>query len=60
METCFFSLKSLLQLARFSAVTVNNAWQDTYATLIVYNFLSALHHSMQDDIDRINVSAPRK
>jgi len=54
VETCFFSLKSLLQLARFSAVTVNNAWQDIYATLIVYNFLSALHHSMQDDIDRIN------
>ena len=46
VETCFFLLKSLLQLARFSAVTVNNAWQDIYATLIGYNFLSAIHHSM--------------
>lgn len=54
VETCFFSLKSLLQLARFSAVTVNNAWQDIYATLIVYNLLSAVHRSMQDDIQRIN------
>jgi hypothetical protein len=54
VETCFFSLKSLLQLARFSAVTPNNAWQDIYATLIMYNFLSAVHHSMQDEVERIN------
>lgn len=54
VETCFFSLKSLLQLARFSAVTVNNAWQDIYATLIGYNFLSAIHHSMQEEVEQIN------
>ncbi|MFN0035270.1 MAG: IS4 family transposase [Saprospiraceae bacterium] len=56
VETCFFSLKSLLQLARFSAVTVNNAWQDIYATLIGYNFLSAIHHSMQDEVKEINTN----
>lgn len=54
VETCFFSLKSLLQLARFSAVTVNNTWQDIYATLVVYNLLSALHRSMQQQVRQIN------
>jgi len=54
VETCFFSLKSLLQLARFSAVTVNNAWQDIYATLIGYNFLSAIHHAMRDEVEEVN------
>lgn len=54
VETCFFSLKSLLQLARFSAVTANNAWQDIYATFIMYNCLSAVHHSMEEEVERIN------
>lgn len=54
VETCFFSLKSLLQLARFSAVTVNNAWQDIYATLIGYNLLSAVHHSMREEVATVN------
>lgn len=54
VETCFFSLKSLFQLARFSAVTVNNAWQDIYATLIVYNLLSAVHHSMKEEVQQVN------
>lgn len=54
VETCFFSLKSLLELARFSAVTINNAWQDIWATLIVYNFLSAVHRSMEAEVSKIN------
>lgn len=54
VETCFFSLKSLLQLARFSAVTVNNAWQDIYATLIEYNLLSAVHHSVREEVREVN------
>lgn len=54
VETCFFSLKSLLQLARFSAVTPNSAWQDIYATLIAYNFLSAVHHSMREEVSEVN------
>jgi hypothetical protein len=54
VETCFFSLKSLLQLARFSAVTVNNAWQDIYATLIGYNLLSAVHHSMRAEVEQVS------
>jgi hypothetical protein len=54
VETCFFSLKSLLQLARFSAVTANNAWQDIYATLIMYNCLSAVHHSLEEEVEQVN------
>ncbi len=54
VETCFFSLKSLLQLARFSAVTANSTWQDIYATLIGHNLLSAVHHSMRAEVEQVS------
>lgn len=54
VETCFFALKSLLQLARFSALTAGNAWQDIYATLIEYNLLSAVHHSMRAEVGQVS------
>jgi len=42
IETCFFVIKSFLQLANFSAYTVNNCWQDIYAPFILYNIQTAL------------------
>lgn len=54
VETCFFVIKSFLQLANFSAYTVNNCWQDIYAVFILYNIQTALFASKTRKIKKVN------
>lgn len=56
IETCFFVIKSFLQLANFSACTVNNCWQDIYAPFILYNIQTALFASKARKIKKTNKS----
>jgi len=50
IESCFFVIKSFLQLSNFSAYTVNNCWQDIYSHFILYNLQTALHHPLGKSI----------
>ena len=54
VETCFFVIKSFLELVNFSAYTVNNCWQDIYAPFILYNIQTALFASKARQINKIN------
>lgn len=54
VETCFFVIKSFLQLANLSAYTVNNCWQDIYAPFILYNIQTALATSKARKIRKTN------
>jgi hypothetical protein len=54
IETCFFVLKSYLQLTNFSAYTVNNCWQDIYSHFIFYNIESAFFAAHGSKIRSIN------
>jgi len=54
IESCFFVIKSFLQLSNFSAYTVNNCWQDIYCHFILYNLQTALNHPLQGKISSIN------
>lgn len=54
IESCFFVIKSFMQLSNFSAYTVNNCWQDIYCHFILYNLQTALHHPLNKTIRKIN------
>jgi len=54
IESCFFVIKSFLQLSNFSAYTENNCWQDIYSHFILYNLQTALHESLDKTISQIN------
>lgn len=54
IETCFFTIKSFLELANFSACTVNNCWQDIYAHFIHYNLQTVLFTAKGRKIKKIN------
>lgn len=54
IETCFFVIKSYLQLCNFSAYTPNNCWQDIYSHFILYNLQTALHRPLKSGIKEIN------
>ena len=54
IETCFHVIKSFLELANFSAYTVNNCWQDIYAHFINYNIQTALFTAKEREIKKVN------
>jgi hypothetical protein len=54
IESCFFVIKSFLELANFSAYTVNNCWQDIYAHFINYNLQTALFTAKKRKIKKTN------
>ena len=54
IESCFFVIKSFLQLNNFSAYTVNNCWQDIYSHFILYNLQTALFKPLDKEVKRIN------
>lgn len=54
VETCFFVIKSFLELTNFSAYTVNNCWGDIYAHFIHYNLQTALFTAKKRKIKEIN------
>jgi hypothetical protein len=54
IESCFFVVKSFLQLSNFSARTANNCWQDIYSHFILYNLQTALHVPLAKTIRDIN------
>jgi hypothetical protein len=54
IETCFFAIKSFLELANFSAYTVNNCWADIYAHFIHYNLQTVLFRAKARKIKKIN------
>ena len=58
IETCFFVIKSYLQLANFSSYTLNNCQQDIYSHFILYNIQTVFNLPLQPHIKRI--SARRK
>jgi len=61
IESCFFVIKSFLELANFSAYTVNNCWQslsrligNIYSHFINYNLQTALFTAKAPEIKKIN------
>ncbi|MCB9349895.1 MAG: transposase [Lewinellaceae bacterium] len=54
IETCFHVIKSFLELANFSAYTVNNCWQDVYSHFINYNIQTALFMAKEREIKKVN------
>ena len=54
IETCFLVIKSFLELANFSAYTVNNCWQDIYAHFINYNIQTVFFAAKEKEIKRIS------
>ena len=54
IETCFHVIKSFLELANFSAYTVNNCWQDVYSHFINYNIQTALFTAKEREIKKVN------
>lgn len=54
IESCFFIIKSFLELANFSAYTVNNCWADIYAHFIHYNLQTVLFTPKERKIKKIN------
>lgn len=54
VESFFFVIKSFLELANFSAYTVNNCWADIYAHFINYNLQTVLFTAKERKIKKIN------
>lgn len=54
IESLFFVIKSFLELANFSACTVNNCWADIYAHFINYNLQTVLFTAKERKIKKIN------
>lgn len=54
IETCFFVIKSYLQLGNFSSISTNNCWQDIYSHFILYNLQTVFHVPLEKKIRAVN------